>query len=56
VAVGRTICHAVSMSARPSIVPLSKPRLEMVSIEPLLPYYLGLGKARRTIEKLTGRY
>ena len=44
VAVGRTMCHAGTKSARPSIDPSSEPRWWLTLIEPLSPYHLGSGR------------
>ena len=48
VAVGRTMCHAGTKSARPSIAPSSEPRWGLNLIEPLRPYYLGSGRRSRS--------
>jgi len=40
-AAGRTLCHAGTKSARPSIAASPEPRWELTLIEPLRPYCLG---------------
>jgi len=47
VAAGRTMCHAGTKSARPSIAPLPEPQWGLIPIEPLRPYYLGSGRRSR---------
>jgi len=41
VAVGRSMCHAGTKSARPSIAPSSEPQWGLTLIESLCPYFLG---------------
>jgi len=48
VVVGRTIYHAGTKSARPSIVPTPEPHRGLSLIEPLRLYYLGSGRRSRS--------
>ena len=48
VAVGRNMCHAETMSARPSIAPPSEPRWGLTLLERLRPYYLGSDRRCRS--------
>jgi len=48
VAVARTMCHAGTKSARPSITPSPEPQWGLTLIEPLRPYYLGSGRRSRS--------
>ena len=48
VADGRTMCHARTNSARPSIAPSSEPQWGLTLIEPLRPYYLDSGRRSRS--------
>ena len=48
VAVGRTMCHAGTESARPSIVPLSEPQLGLPLTESPLPYSLDYNRRTRS--------
>ena len=48
VAAGRTMCHAGTKSARPSIAPVAKPQWGQTLKEPLRPYYLGSGRRNRS--------
>jgi len=47
----RTMCHAGTKSARPSIAPSSEPQWGLALIEPLRPYYLGSGRKSRSDER-----
>ena len=47
-AAGRTVCHAGTKSARPSIAPLPEPQWGLTLIEPLRPYYTGSGRRSRS--------
>jgi len=51
VAVGRTMCHAGTKSARPSISPSPEPQWGLTLTEPFRPYYLASG--RRSERKLS---
>ena len=46
-AAGRTMCHAGTKSARPSITPLPKPQWGLTLIEALRPHYLSSGRRSR---------
>jgi len=48
VAVGRSMCHAGTKSATPSIAPSSEPQWRLTLIEPLSPFYLGKKKRSRS--------
>jgi len=48
VAVGSTMCHAETKSARPFIAPSPEPQWGLTLIEPLRPYYLGSGRRSRS--------
>jgi len=48
VAVGRTMCHAGTKSARPSIAPLSAPQWGLTLTEPPRPYSLDYNRRNRT--------
>jgi len=48
VAAGRTMCHAVTKSARPSIAPLSEPQWGLTLIEPPRPYSLDYNRRSRS--------
>ena len=45
--VGRTMCHAGTKSARPSIAPSSEPQWGLTLTEPLRPYYLDCNRRSR---------
>jgi len=47
VAARRTVCHAATKSARPSIAPSSEPQWGLTLIELFCPYYLGSGRRSR---------
>ena len=47
-AVGRTMCHAGTKSARPSIAPSPEPQWGLTLIEPLHTYYLGSDRKSRS--------
>jgi len=49
-AVRRTMCHAGTKSARPSVAPLFEPQWGLTLIEPPRPYYLGQKKQERREE------
>ena len=48
VAVGRTMCHAGTKGARPSIAPSPKPQWGLTLIESLRPHYIGSGRRSRS--------
>jgi len=53
VAVGTTMCHVETKSARPSIAPSPEPLWRLALIEPLHPYYLDSGRRSRSDGKLS---
>jgi len=53
VTIGRTMCHAGTNSARPSIAPLSEPQWGLTLTDPLRHYFLDYNRSRSDGRKLS---